>query len=62
VEFDTDTVLPDARIIDWDDKTTPVYDKYWTTRTDMSRYTDPNHPNFWQPEWIRSQKSAKRSH
>jgi hypothetical protein len=31
----------------------PVYDKYWTSDTDMSRYTDPNHPDFWQPDWAK---------
>ena len=24
----------------------------WTAETDMTRYTDPNHPNFWQPDWV----------
>ncbi len=23
---------------------------YWTPDTDMTRFTDPNHPNFWRPE------------
>ena len=51
VIFDRETILPDARIIRWDDRTTPIYDKYWTPSTDMSRYTDPKHPRYWQPEW-----------
>jgi len=25
----------------------------WTSDTDMSRYTDPNHPDFWQPDWAK---------
>lgn len=29
----------------WRDK------KTWTPDTDMTRYTDANHPDFWQPDW-----------
>ncbi len=36
--FDEDTMLPDG--------------SNWTPDTDMARFTDPNHPNFWQPEWM----------
>ncbi|MEL6269497.1 MAG: hypothetical protein AAFV33_19005 [Chloroflexota bacterium] len=21
---------------------------------DMTRYTDPNHPDFWQPDWAKT--------
>ena len=42
-------MLPDAVIIDVDADGNPTFDKYWTRDTDMSRYTDPNHPNFWDP-------------
>lgn len=42
-------MLPDAVIIDVDDNGDPTFDKYWTRDTDMSRYTDPNHPDFWDP-------------
>lgn len=24
----------------------------WTPDTDMARFTDPGHPEFWQPEWV----------
>jgi hypothetical protein len=24
-------------------------DSYWTPNTDMARFTDPNHPGFWDP-------------
>jgi len=34
-KFDDKTVLPDRT--------------HWTPDTDMQRFTDPNHPNFWQP-------------
>ncbi len=30
--------------------------KLWedqTPETDMSRYTDPEHPDFWQPDWAK---------
>jgi hypothetical protein len=50
VKFDEKTVLPDAQEI------YHRYDKYWTPETDMSRYTDPNHPDFWQPDWVKEQK------
>jgi hypothetical protein len=33
--FDIGTTLPDHT--------------EWTTGTDMGRFTDPNHPDFWQP-------------
>ena len=28
-------------------------DLYWTPETDMRKYTDPNHPEFWHPEWAK---------
>ena len=34
-EFDEHTVLPNGT--------------HWTPGTDMARFTDPNHPNFWPP-------------
>ncbi|MEL6149642.1 MAG: pentapeptide repeat-containing protein, partial [Chloroflexota bacterium] len=53
--FDEGTVLPDARGMGRDERGEPIYDRYWTPDTDMTRYTDPNHPEFWQPEWIKDQ-------
>ena len=47
--FDEKTILPDTKY-DWASKT---LDKYWTPETDMTRYTDPNHPDFWQPDWAK---------
>lgn len=35
--FDENTILPDG--------------KKWTPETDIQRYTDPEHPDFWQPDW-----------
>ena len=42
--FDTHTILPDAEF---------SKPKYWTPETDMTRYTDPSHPDFWQPDWAK---------
>lgn len=36
VEYSEDTVLPDGR--------------KWTPETDMARFTDPQHPDFWRSE------------
>jgi len=37
--MDSSTVLPDG--------------SKWQQGTDMSRFTDPTHEDFWQPEWVR---------
>lgn len=60
VQFDTQTVLPDATYV-LDEKGKPIYDKdlkhryteesFWSLETDMSRYTNSKHPDFWQPCW-----------
>lgn len=39
---DENTILPDGT--------------KWTAKTDMSRFTDPKHPDFWQPDWVKEQK------
>jgi hypothetical protein len=53
-QFDKDTILPDAKVLGWDE-----YDNWilgdnscWTPEIDMTRYTDPNHPDFWQPYYM----------
>ncbi|MCB9460551.1 MAG: pentapeptide repeat-containing protein [Anaerolineaceae bacterium] len=43
-EFDTTTLLPDST------QENPVY---WTSGIDLERYTNAEHPNFWQPEQMR---------
>jgi len=48
-KFDNETILPDAMYIGRNEDGSPLYDKYWTPDTDMSRFTDPSHPDFWQP-------------
>jgi uncharacterized protein YjbI with pentapeptide repeats len=55
VTFDEKTLLPDAKYQGMDESWQPIYDKYWTPDTDMTRYTDPNHPDFWQPDWVKNQ-------
>jgi len=52
-KLDETTALPDTKVIGYDRDRKPIYDKYWTPDTDMSRYTDPNHPDFWQPDWAK---------
>jgi uncharacterized protein YjbI with pentapeptide repeats len=47
-QFDEKTSLPDSEEIDFqEERPYSIMDKYWTPEVDMSRYTDPNHPNFW---------------
>ncbi|MEM9951660.1 MAG: pentapeptide repeat-containing protein [Chloroflexota bacterium] len=60
-QFNEQTVLPDAEHIGYDDDRKPIYDKYWTPETDMTRYTDPNHPDFWEPEWAKKQREEEQS-
>jgi uncharacterized protein YjbI with pentapeptide repeats len=47
------TILPDSEFKGRNRNGKVIYDKYWTPDTDMTRYTDPNHPDFWQPEWAK---------
>ena len=51
-EFNEKTVLPDAEAIGLDSEDNKIYSKYWTPETDMTRYTNPEHPDFWQPEYL----------
>lgn len=39
--FDESTILPDGQ--------------RWSSDLDMRRYTDPDYPGFWQPEWVKQQ-------
>ena len=39
------TVLPDSTYIE----KTKQHTKHWTPETDMTKYSDPNHPEFWKP-------------
>jgi len=41
-KFDEDTILPNG--------------SKWTPETDMSRFTDPDHPDFWEPDWVKQQR------
>lgn len=40
-QFDETTILPDG--------------SRWTPETDMRRFTDPSHPDFWQPDWVKNE-------
>lgn len=53
--FDEKTILPNIKV-QWDDngKAVPTPESYWIPKTDMTRYTDPKHPDFWQP-WVKKQ-------
>ncbi|MBZ0303190.1 MAG: pentapeptide repeat-containing protein [Anaerolineae bacterium] len=31
----------------------------WSPSTDMTRFTDPNHLDFWEPEWVKKERSNK---
>jgi len=54
-KFDNITALPDPIVIHYDEEKESMFldIKYWTPGTDMSRYTNPNHPDFWQPDWAK---------
>jgi hypothetical protein len=52
--FSVTTVLPDAKSAGHDADGKPLFTKYWSPDTDMRRYTDPKHPNFWRPDWRRN--------
>lgn len=59
--FDEQTILPDAKFVEFVDGK-PMFDKYWTPDTDMSKYTDPNHPDFWQPQWVSKYDWVKQNY
>lgn len=48
VQFNNQTQLPDS---------TKENPSHWRTDTDMDRYTNPNHSEFWQPDWLTWRKS-----
>jgi len=50
VQYSTSTVLPDARSRGKGKDGYIAYDRYWTPDTDMSRYTNPAHPDYWQTQ------------
>ena len=58
IEMNENTILPDAEVISFDKDGNFIYDKYWTPETDMTRYTDPEHPDFWQPDWVKAGKPS----
>ena len=64
--FDEKTVLPDAGLVKNESGHTYtkhgkfVYtpESYWTPDTDMTRYTNPEHPDFWEPNWVKRQREG----
>lgn len=49
VQFDDKTVPPDAEPIEVDVASGQVtYTKFWSEDTDMERYTNRDHPDFWE--------------
>lgn len=57
-EFDENTILPDAEFV-LDSKR---FTNHWTPQTDMTRYTNPDHPDFWQPEWATKYDWVKQNY
>ena len=57
--FDEQTILPDAKYVGKNEGGNIIFDKYWTTDTDMTRYTNPEHPDFWEPNWIKEQRERE---
>jgi len=57
-KFSKGTVLPDAEINDLESLSDNYnqYSKYWTEDTDMTCYTNPEHPDFWEPPWVKEQR------
>jgi hypothetical protein len=65
--FDERTILPDATPISpdgvplfhykgEDPDATYTRDSFWTPNTDMTRYTNSNHPDFWEPDWVKRKR------
>ena len=59
--FDEGTILPDGEVAKdengnylKDESGNPIYtiNSYWTPETDMTRYTNPEHPEFWKPDYF----------
>ena len=61
--FNERTWLPDGKPPDHNPITAEwiVYPEsyYQPGVTDMDKYTNPNHPDFWQPEWVKAQQAEK---
>ena len=57
-KFNEKTVLPNRRYMSpketWTDH---LGNKYWLPNTKrLLHFTDPNHPDFWQPDWVKEQE------
>jgi uncharacterized protein YjbI with pentapeptide repeats len=60
VVFTKETVLPDAKLVKVKNGV-HIYDQYWNPQVDMRRYTDPNHPDFWQPDASEAEPEASEA-
>lgn len=66
-KYDEKTVLPDSvTIVDRYglpklENGEMIYSGCWTLETDMTRYTNPEHPDFWEPEWVKHQRKQDTS-
>lgn len=58
--FNEQTILPDSNWLGKDANGNSIFDKFWIPDTDMTRYTNPNHPDFWQPD-TNSEQSSEES-
>ena len=60
--FDDKTILPDSGVLPhhygYSEESGFSSIKYWTPETDMTRYTNPEHPDFWQPDWVKEQENV----
>jgi Pentapeptide repeats (8 copies) len=57
--FSVMTVLPDAKSAGYDAEGKPLFTKYWTPNTDIRRYTDENHADFWRPDWRKNGQAVE---
>jgi hypothetical protein len=51
--------VADIQTAFFDDDTTLPNGDQWHEGYDLDRFTDPNHPNFWEPEWVIAVRGLK---
>ena len=59
--FNEKSVLPDAKYLGDDAAGRWIFNKFWTPNTDMTRYANPNHPDFWEPEWVKQEREQQQN-
>src|SRR5664279_3836454 len=50
--YDADLDGADLKGAKFDETTELPNGSYWTSETNMRRFTDPGYQNFWEPEWV----------